>query len=57
MLTQKTEREEQEREREREHARVREKDLWPFGSSFLCFFLPLGLTYVNWASRSAVCPT
>ena len=33
--------------REREHRR----DPQPFGSSFYVFFLPLGLPYVNWASR------
>ena len=47
---------ERKREREREHARacahmhvgerVREKALWLL---LLCFFLHLGLPYVNWA--------
>ena len=30
-----------------------ERETWPFGSSF-CFFLPLGLLYVNWAQPGAL---
>ena len=37
------------REREGEKGREREREREPFGSS--CFFLPLGLPYVNWASQ------
>ena len=36
-------------EREGERGREREREREPFGSS--CFFLPLGLPYVNWASQ------
>ena len=32
--------------------RKEEREPWPFGSSFICFFSsPLGLPYVNWASQ------
>ena len=37
------------REREGEKGREREREREPFGSS--CFFLPLGVPYVNWASQ------
>ena len=50
MPTQKTRREK--RERETENARVWEREtsgtLAPF---FICFFLPLGVPYLNWASQ------
>ena len=45
---------ERERERENEHVRVgeRERERTPARwLLFLCFFLPLGLPYVNWASQ------
>ena len=36
--------------RERQRERERERDPGPLALPFICFFLPLGLPYVNWAS-------
>ena len=36
--------------RERERERERERDPGPLALVFICFFLSLGLPYVNWAS-------
>ena len=49
-LTQKTQRGERERDRDREHAHGREIP-GPLALLFICFFLPLGLSYVNWAMQ------
>ena len=35
----------------RESMRVRERPPGPLAPLFICFFLPLGLPYVNWASQ------
>ena len=56
MLIQKTQREERERGRKREstHACTRAWEIerpGPVAPLFICFFLPLGLHYVNWFSQ------
>ena len=44
---------EEKRERKRACALERERPLAPLAPLFICFLLPLGLPYVNWASQES----